>query len=104
MRLESKAAGHITLVNLGRNQRRIDLEQNVRETGSKVCAVDGSVSGRLRRVHIFTLSAVEFDGFGVSNVGETDGKEGVGTAEDAGATAEVAFLIFLELLEGGVSR
>ena len=82
-----------------RHQRRINLEHDALKTGAKICAVDGGVPGGFRVVDVFAFGAVEFDGLDPGGVGQGGGKQGVGGAVEAGATAEIEFFVFFELGE-----
>lgn len=53
---------------LGRKERRVDEEEQVREGGAKVGAIDRAVAGRFRRVDVLAATAVELDGFFVRDV------------------------------------
>lgn len=87
----------IPLLRLLRHQGRIDLVEDVGEGGTEVGAVDLGVAAGFGVVEIFAAGAVEFYGLDVGVVGHSRGEEGVGCAEDAGAFAEVAFFVFVEL-------
>lgn len=104
MHLEPKHAGHVPCRGFLRNEERVDLEKDVLEGGAEVGAVDGGVSGGFRVVEVLALGAVEFDELGVGGIGHAGGEEMVCFAVDAGAFAEVAFLVFLELLMSTVSQ
>ena len=67
------------------------------EGGPEVCAVDRAVSRGFGRVDVFAASAVEFDGFFVRDVAESDWEKWLRLAEDAWTTAKVRLLIFFEL-------
>lgn len=71
----------------------------MRKRASKVRAVNRSVSRRFGRVEIFAAGAVEFDGFVVRYVRETEGKEGLAVTEYAWATTKVSFLVLFDLGE-----
>ena len=67
------------------------------EGSAEIGAVDGCVAGGLGVVEIFAFRTVQLDGLLAGVVAETHGEEGLGFAEDAGAFAEVSFLVFVEL-------
>ena len=57
---------------LGRDEARVDEEEQVREGGAEVRAVDGTVAGRFGRIDIFTPPAVQLDGLFVRYVRKAD--------------------------------
>lgn len=67
------------------------------ERCAKVGAVDGAVAVGFGGVDVFTSGTVEFDGFDVGCVAETDGEEGLLVAVDARAAAEIGTAVFFEL-------
>jgi hypothetical protein len=69
----------------------------VRERRAEIGAVNGAVAVGFGAVDVFASRAVEFDGFDVGCVAETDGEEGLLVAVDAWATAEIGATVFLEL-------
>lgn len=73
----------------------------MRESRSKIRAVDATVSRRLGRVEVFASRAVQFDGLLVRNVGQTTRKKWLRLAEHARAPAKVRFFVLLQL---GVTR
>ena len=97
MDLEAKNPGHVPCPALLRNQGWVDLEEDIVERGAEVGAIDGGVSGRLRVVDVLTLGAVHLDRLLVREIGLAHREQGVGVADDAGAFAEVGFLVFVEL-------
>jgi hypothetical protein len=72
----------------------------VRECCAKVGPIDGSVTVGFRRVDVFAARAVEFDGFDVGCVAETDGEEWLLVAVYTWATAKVCAAVFFELRAG----
>lgn len=75
----------------------------MREGRAEVGSVDGGVAAGLWGVDVFAAGAKELDGMVAGNVGQADGDEGVGAAEDAGTAAKVEFLVFLELFAQSAS-
>jgi hypothetical protein len=69
---ETKDLRLMSSLRLLRDQRRIDLEENVVERRAKVCPVDGGVAGGLRVVDVFALGAVELDRLESGEVGEAE--------------------------------
>jgi len=53
---------------LGRKEGRVDEEEEVREGGAEVGAVDRAVARGFRRVDVLAAAAVELDGFFVRDV------------------------------------
>ena len=92
MQPEPKDARHIPLLWLWRDQRRVHLQQHVRERRAKVGAVEARVAGRLGVVNVFALGAEELDGLDARDVRDADGEDGLVVAEGAGAVAKVAAL------------
>ena len=97
MDLEPKDLRLIPLNTLLRHQRGVDLEQDVCKRGAEIGAVDGGVPRGLGVVDVFAFAAVELYGLDGGEVGEAGGEERVRGAGDAGAFAEVGFLVFFEL-------
>lgn len=62
------------------------------------------MSGRFRTVQVFAPGTVEFDGFLVRNVGETEGEEGLTVTEDSRASSEISFLVLVDLRARGRER
>lgn len=77
------------------NKRRVDLEQDVLETCSKIRAVNGSMTATLRVVQIFTFAAVKLCALDVGKVGKSGRKESVGLTGYARAFAKVKTFVFL---------
>jgi len=71
----------------------------VRERSPEVGSIYRTVARGFWGVDIFASAAVEFDGFFVCNVGQTDREEWLGLAKDTRTAPEVDFLVFLELDE-----
>ena len=53
---------------LGREEGRVDEEEQVRERGAEVGTIDRAVAGGLGRVDVLAAAAVELDGFFVRHV------------------------------------
>ena len=82
---------------LGRDEARVDEEEQVREGGAEVRAVDRAVPRRLRRVDVLAAAAVELDGLLIWYVSQPDGQERLLQAKDARAAPEVASFVLLKL-------
>lgn len=104
MDFEAEDLGNVALGGFGRNERGVDLEQDVVEGCTEVGAVDGSVAARLGIVHVLAAGAPQLDGLQVGNVGQAHGQQRVRVAVDAGTFAKVGLLVLLELLSLLVSR
>lgn len=98
---EAVDPGLVSFLRLLRDQRGVDLEQDVLEGGAEVGAVDGGVAGGFRVVEVFTFGAVELDGLDVGVVRHAHGEERVVFAHDARTLAEIALLVFLQLVRAG---
>lgn len=61
MRLESKTPWCITLVALGGNQSRVNLEKNMWKRRSKISSINSCVTGGLWRVYILALCTIKLD-------------------------------------------
>lgn len=61
MDLESVNSRNVSLGALGGDQGGVDLEDDIVEGGTEVCAVDGRVSGGFGVVEVFTSCTVELD-------------------------------------------
>lgn len=81
-----------------RDERRVDLEEDVVEGGAEVGAVDGGVAGGFRVVDVLAFGAVHLDGFLVRDVGLTHGEERVRVADYTRAFAKVGFFVLVELI------
>lgn len=77
MNFKPKDPRLIPLHTLLRHQCGVDLEQNVRERGAKVGAVDGGVPRGLGVVEVFALGAVKLYRLDGGEVGETGREERV---------------------------
>lgn len=82
---------------LGWDEGWVDEEEEVRERGSEVGSVDGAVTRGFGGVEVFAATAVELDGFFVGDIGQSDGQEGLGGAEDPRAASEIGAFVFIEL-------
>lgn len=87
---------------LDRDQTRVDHEEHVGKGGAKIGAVDGGMSGGLGGVEVFTAGTVELDRLLVRDIGEAEGEEHLGVAQDAGTSAKVALLVLFNLYRGSV--
>ncbi len=65
--------GFVTTRALAGQQGRVDLEEDVMEGGTEICAIDGCVSGGFGVVQVLATGAVEFDCFDGDEVRETHG-------------------------------
>ena len=83
-----------------REQRRVDLEEDVVEGGAEVGAVDAVVAGGLRVVDVLAFGAVEFYVGGVGDVVLAHGEQVLGFADYARAFAEDALFVFFHLRGG----
>ncbi len=68
------------------------------ESRTKVSTVNRTMSIRFGRVDIFAAWTVEFHGFLVGGIGETNRKEGLGIAEYPRASPKICFAVFVELI------
>ena len=67
------------------------------EGGAEVRAVDGTVARGLRGVDILAAAAVELDCLLIRDVGQADGKKGMGLAEDTGTSSEIGAFVLVQL-------
>ena len=85
---------------LRRDEGGVHEIEQVRKGGAEVRPVDRAVARRFGRVQVFASPAEELDGLLVWDVGEPDGEERLGGAEDTWAATKVGALVFVELGRG----
>ena len=67
------------------------------ERSAEIGTINGAVARGLWGVEILAATAVQFDGFLVWYVSETNGEEGLLLTEYARASSEIGAFVFLEL-------
>ena len=90
-------SGLVPPLRLLRDQGRVDLEEDVQESGAEVRAVDAVVAGRLRVVDVLAFRAEKFHAGCAGRVVLAHGQEVLAAADDAGAFAEGAGFVFFHL-------
>lgn len=87
----------VAVVALGWDQGWVDLEYDIVEGGTEVCAIDSRVTRGFRIVDIFTFGAIELHCLHIWVVGLAHRKERMCLAHDSRAFSKIRLLVFLEL-------
>ena len=93
----SARARDIARATLRRNQCRINEEKQVGECGAEIGAINGAMARGLWGVEILAATAIQFHGFLIWYVGETDGEEGLLLTEYSRASSEIGALVLFQL-------
>ncbi len=99
MNSEAVDAGHVSIITLLRDQGWIDLEYDIVEGSTKVCAINDRMTGGFGDVDIFALRTIQLHSLDVRVVGLSHREQRVRFTHDSRAFAKVRLLVFRQLVD-----